>query len=100
MCLLDCPSTSMKELPTLPKIAACYVTNRCTSIHCCMEVNRLHPQSVKFYLSIDYCHWTIEYGIEKLIVKNTMYDFKFNDWHDHWMKGIYRIKYAVFHKKS
>lgn len=61
-----------------------------------MNVNRLQPQSVQFYLTIDSCQWTIEYGIDDFIVQpTTMYEFKFNEWQEYWMKGIYRLKYGV-----
>lgn len=92
--ITECPSTLSPGLKSLPSFVTCHMTSSCTSINCCMDVTRLKPQSLQFYLSIDSCQWTIQYGIDGYVVQpTTMYDFKFNEWQDYWMKGIYRLRY-------
>ncbi|XP_062603466.1 uncharacterized protein LOC134265233, partial [Saccostrea cucullata] len=54
--------------------------------------------SVSPVFNDDSCEWVIEYGIDKFSVRPTiMYDFKFDEWHDYWMKGIYRLRFMVTH---
>ncbi|XP_062596534.1 uncharacterized protein LOC134257978, partial [Saccostrea cucullata] len=94
----ECPTTVTPELSSLPDYVTCHMMSSCTSISCCMDLTRLKSQSVQFYLMMDSCEWVIEYGIDKFSVRPTiMYDFKFDEWHDYWMKGIYRLRFMVTH---
>jgi hypothetical protein len=89
----ECPHLITSGLPPLPTYVNCHMTSSCTSFTCCANVVRLSSQSVQFYLTLDSCEWTIEYGIEKFVVNPTAFDeFKFNMWQDYWMKGIYRLR--------
>lgn len=52
-------------LPDLPNYVACHISEVCTSVQCCLEVEPFQT-SAQFYIELDACELMLTVGIEKL----------------------------------
>ena len=64
MFLTGCPESAI-NLPDLPASVSCTVTERCTSVECCIKSDRLQ-RNFHTVLNIDPCHYNMTVGIDRL----------------------------------
>lgn len=92
---VECPVDISSILPTLPSNMNCLVTSSCTKIECCLDVAKFDSRPVNFYIFLDNCDWMISYGIDNFVAKPVvLLDFTFDEWHEFWMKGVFRIRFV------
>lgn len=60
-----------------------------------MDVAKFDLRPVNFYIFLDNCDWMISYGIDNFVAKPVvLLDFTFDEWHEFWMKGVFRIRFV------
>jgi hypothetical protein len=70
----ECPAELTLE--PLPSGIGCYISDMCTAIRCCLEVDIIKT-SVQFYITIDGCEKQITVGIEQLNTVKDISNYKF-----------------------
>jgi hypothetical protein len=65
----------MDTLPQLPMNVVCHLTENCTGIHCCIDVELL-GRSLHVYFNIDPCYHQLNLTIERMIFDISLLDYK------------------------
>ncbi|XP_060596420.1 uncharacterized protein LOC132750448 [Ruditapes philippinarum] len=88
----DCPVDI--TLPSLPSYIGCYVSDTCTSVRCCLEIDIIST-SMSFFISMDGCEKQMTVGIEQLTSTIDIDEYKFGSFDRFYLLGVYRIDYMI-----
>ena len=72
--IADCPSEL--TLPPLPSGIGCYISDMCTAVRCCLEIDTIKT-SAQFYVTVDGCEKQLTVGIEQMSTVKDISDYKF-----------------------
>ncbi|KAK3612511.1 hypothetical protein CHS0354_024482 [Potamilus streckersoni] len=81
-----CP-LSFVNLPSLPNAMDCHISEHCTGIDCCVDVDKI-GLAFRVYLDIDTCNYRVTGGLEKLNTSISLIDY---DWGKKESVTIHRI---------
>ncbi|KAL3873935.1 hypothetical protein ACJMK2_037012, partial [Sinanodonta woodiana] len=87
-----CPRLSSNII--LPDMVYCHVSDTCTSLDCCVDVELL-SHSFHLYLYIDTCNQRVTVGIERLKFDLMMVDYIWGTVQEVFLKGIVRIRFSM-----
>ncbi|XP_060567959.1 uncharacterized protein LOC132726631 [Ruditapes philippinarum] len=63
-------------LSPLPEYISCYISDVCTSVQCCLEVDIIQT-SVQFSLTIDACNNKLHVGIENMVIEKELGSYEY-----------------------
>ncbi|XP_052090897.1 uncharacterized protein LOC127727822 [Mytilus californianus] len=92
--LNKCMSSKPVMLGKLPSDTSCYLSDTCTGVHCCIQINQL-GRAITVYLDLDSCHNTFTIGIEKFIHKISILEIEYGAIHSFSMFGFVNINYKI-----
>ncbi|XP_060573589.1 uncharacterized protein LOC132731425, partial [Ruditapes philippinarum] len=88
----ECPSEL--SLAPLPSGIGCYISDMCTAIRCCLEVDIIKT-SVQFYVTVDGCEKQLTVGIEQMNTVKDISGYKFGSWDRFYLNGVYKIDFKI-----
>ncbi|XP_076076023.1 uncharacterized protein LOC143046845 [Mytilus galloprovincialis] len=86
---------------SLPAGISCYLSDTCTGIDCCIQVDKL-GLSVNTYVVLDTCHNTFTVGVENYKHTTTMLDIDYGEIQTFSLNGFVRVSYKIhefFHER-
>ena len=89
--ITECSSSSTIISVPLPPDVTCYLSNTCTGIDCCAQVDML-GLSINAFVDLDPCNNTLTVGIEKFIYKTSILDIDFGTVQTFSMFGFANIR--------
>jgi hypothetical protein len=66
-------------LSPLPEYISCYISDVCTSVQCCLEVDIIQT-SVEFSLTIDACNNILHIGIENMVIEKELGCYEYGEY--------------------
>ncbi|XP_052071170.1 uncharacterized protein LOC127709608 [Mytilus californianus] len=91
---LDKCNSSVDIPVSLPAGISCYLSDTCTGIDCCIQVDKL-GLSVNAYVLLDACHNTFTVGVENFKHTTTMLDIDLGEIQTFSMMGFFRVSYKI-----
>ncbi|CAC5375019.1 unnamed protein product [Mytilus coruscus] len=82
------------NLPALPNGTTCQLSDDCTGVTCCTDVDPL-SRSISTSLKLDPCEYTLQVQIEKLIVNISLLDYQFGKEDGLYLFGVIRLDYDI-----
>ncbi|CAG2196992.1 unnamed protein product [Mytilus edulis] len=98
---LDKCNSSVDIPMSLPAGISCYLSDTCTGIDCCIQVDKL-GLSVNAYVVLDACHNTFTVGVENYKHTTTMLDIDYGEIQTFSLMGFVRVSYKIhefFHER-
>ena len=84
---------SSVDIPiNLPAGISCYLSDTCTGIDCCIQVDKL-GLSVNTYVVLDACHNTFTVGVENYKHTTTMLDIDYGEIQTFSLMGFVKVRY-------
>jgi hypothetical protein len=71
-----------KCLPKIHKSMSCYLSETCTAIDCCIDVEQI-GRSVNVYINLDACNYRLTAGIEKVTFDIPLLQYQFGQKQKH-----------------
>ncbi|CAG2196994.1 unnamed protein product [Mytilus edulis] len=65
------------SLPSVPNTMSCHLTDTCTGIDCCIDVEQI-SRSINVYIKLDACNYKLTAGIEKLTLDVPLLNYEFD----------------------
>ncbi|KAL5013968.1 hypothetical protein ScPMuIL_008238, partial [Solemya velum] len=91
--------TKSVELPTLEGAYGCTISDSCTSVDCCLEVETI-DRSFNVFVSIDGCNNKLSVGIEKLTFEKMLFDYQFGTHERVFLKNVVRLDFSILNLES
>ncbi|VDI38371.1 SWI/SNF-related matrix-associated actin-dependent regulator of chromatin subfamily E, member 1 [Mytilus galloprovincialis] len=91
---IGCEKTLPFTLPSVPNTMSCYLSDTCTGIDCCIDVEQI-SRSVNVYIKLDACNYKLTAGIEKLTFDVPLLNYEFGQKHSFRLMNIFRIDYTI-----
>ncbi|XP_060596418.1 uncharacterized protein LOC132750445 [Ruditapes philippinarum] len=82
------------QLPDLPETISCYLSERCTSIRCCVDVDVIQ-RSFDITLNLDTCNYILEAQIENMKLDVPLVDYKFGEESKVYLFGVIRLLFKI-----
>ncbi|VDI38368.1 Hypothetical predicted protein [Mytilus galloprovincialis] len=82
------------NLIALPNGTTCHLSNDCTGVTCCTDVDLL-SRSISTSLKLDPCQYTLQVQIEKLVVNISLVDYQFGKQDGVYLFGVIRLDYDI-----
>ncbi|KAJ8320500.1 LOW QUALITY PROTEIN: hypothetical protein KUTeg_002087 [Tegillarca granosa] len=84
----------IQPLPNLPSDMKCHLFEHCTGIKCCTDI-KLLGRSLSTFLILDPCKHTLRLGIEKLMIKISLFQFKFGETTPFYLFGVFKLDFNI-----
>ncbi|XP_052071171.1 uncharacterized protein LOC127709609 [Mytilus californianus] len=91
---IGCEKTLPYILPAIPNTMSCHLTDTCTGIDCCIDVDQI-SRSINVYIKLDACNYKLTAGIEKLTFDVPLLNYEFGQKQSFRLKNIFRIDYSI-----
>jgi hypothetical protein len=91
-CVLECSNAPDMPVP-LPAEVSCYLSNTCTGVDCCVQVDKL-GLAINAYVLLDTCNNAFTIGIENYKHTTTILDIDYDQIHTFSMMGLVKIRYV------
>ncbi|XP_052806227.1 uncharacterized protein LOC128235446 [Mya arenaria] len=88
----DCQS--YVELPKLNSSVTCFLSDSCTAVKCCLDIEILQS-SIEFELNIDACEQEIHVGIESLRTIKFMQTYEYGASEAFYLGGVLKMDYII-----
>ncbi|VDI79784.1 Hypothetical predicted protein [Mytilus galloprovincialis] len=82
------------SLPALPYSTTCHLSDDCTGITCCTDVDLL-SRSISTSIKLDPCEYTLQIQIEKLVVNISLVDYQFGKQDGVYLFGVILLDYDI-----
>jgi hypothetical protein len=89
-----CQNTLPFTLPKIHKSMSCYLSETCTAIDCCIDVEQI-SRSVNVYINLDACNYRLIAGIEKLTFDIPLLHYQFGQKKSFRLMNIFRIEWVI-----
>jgi hypothetical protein len=89
-----CQNTLPFTLPKIHKSMSCYLSETCTAIDCCIDVEQI-SRSVHVYINLDACNYRLTAGIEKLTFDIPLLQYQFGQKQSFRLMNIFRIEWVI-----
>lgn len=87
---LACPDLT-DTLPTLPTSIICSLSDTCTGVDCCVDVELL-GRSIHTYVDIDPCYYRMTVGLERMEFNTSLVDYTWGSVIDVALYGVVRFR--------
>ncbi|XP_063399951.1 uncharacterized protein LOC134684585 [Mytilus trossulus] len=84
----------MSMLPTNPGFVTCKIRESCTSLECCLIVEKL-GRSFQLFIEIKPCLFQLRLGIEEMTFSMLLFDFEWGQPVEAWLFGLVRMKFTL-----
>ncbi|XP_071131855.1 uncharacterized protein [Mytilus edulis] len=91
---IGCEKTLPFSLPSVPNTMSCHLTDTCTGIDCCIDVEQI-SRSINVYIKLDACNYKLTAGIEKLTFDVPLLNYEFGQKQSFRLMNIFRIDYSI-----
>ncbi|VDI41394.1 Hypothetical predicted protein [Mytilus galloprovincialis] len=91
---IGCEKTLPFSLPAVPDTMSCYLSDTCTGIDCCIDVEQI-SRSINVYIKLDACNYKLTAGIEKLTFDVPLLNYEFGQKQSFRLMNIFRIDYTI-----
>jgi hypothetical protein len=89
-----CQKTLPFTLPKIHKSMSCYLSETCTAIDCCIDVEQI-SRSVNVYINLDACNYKLIAGIEKVTFDIPLLQYQFGQKQSFRLMNIFRIEWVI-----
>ncbi|XP_063420822.1 uncharacterized protein LOC134706043 [Mytilus trossulus] len=90
---IACP-LSIQGIYSLPDSMACSLSDKCTSVDCCVDI-KLLGRSFHIYLDIDPCYYRLTVGIERMKFNRSLLDYSWGSVLAVSLYGVMNLKFTV-----
>ena len=73
------------------QIISCFVDSTCRGIQCALDVSFI-SRTFEFFMKLEPCEYSLKVGIERLQFERTLKGFKWGEWINVDLNGIFRME--------
>ncbi|XP_048250793.1 uncharacterized protein LOC124111176 [Haliotis rufescens] len=81
-------------LPSLPDSLSCHIPDYCTGLDCCVTAAGI-GMSFNAKILLNTCDYVLTVGIENLVFKTALFNYKWGEWEQFNLNGVVRIEFKI-----